>query len=50
MNENKWLWLDRLHFKVIVSMLDYHIPRFGFFKNIKINYCPMCGRNLMEEK
>ena len=45
-----WIWLDRLHFEVIVPMLDYHIPRFEFFKNIKIKYCPMCGRNLMEEK
>ena len=45
-----WIGLDRLHFEVIVPMLDYHIPRFEFFKNIKINYGPMCGRNLMEEK
>lgn len=42
-----WIWLDRLHFEVIVPMLDYHIPRFEFFKNIKINYCPMCGRKLI---
>lgn len=44
-----WIWFDRLHFEVIVPMLDYHIPRFEFFKNIKINYCPMCGRKLSND-
>lgn len=43
-----WIYLDQLHFEVMTPMLAYHI-RFEFFKNIKINYCPMCGRNLMEE-
>lgn len=33
----------------LVPMLDYHIPRFEFFKNIKINYCPMCGRKLSND-
>ena len=35
--------------KIRISALNYLIDniRFEFFKNIKINYCPMCGRKLI---
>lgn len=45
-----YIWNDQLHIETVYPNLDYHIPKFNFYKRLKIDFCPMCGRSLKEHE